>query len=54
MASTEAESMTFTHREMQSEENKGFFQLEIARQTPTHRTLNNLLTNVLGKTCQKT
>ncbi len=45
--------MTFAYREMQHAENKGFFQLEFACQSHTHRTLNELLKFAMGKPCQK-
>ncbi len=46
--------MTFTCREMQQAENKGFFQLEFACHSHKQQTLNELLIFAMGKPCQKT
>ena len=45
--------MTFAYREMQQQENKGFFQLEIAAHSHTHRTLNEVIIFAMGTPCQK-
>ncbi len=54
VGSSEVESVMFAYREMQLIGNKEFFQLEIASQSHTHRTLNELLKFAMGKPCQKT
>lgn len=46
--------MTFAYREMQHKGIKGFFQLEFASQSHTHRTLNELLIFAIGMLCRKT
>jgi hypothetical protein len=46
--------MTFTYREMQQTENKGFFQLEIACHSHKNRNLNELLKHSMGTPCLKT
>ncbi len=46
--------MTFTCREMQHSEFKGFFQLEIVGQSHTHQNLNELLKRAIGTLCQTT
>ncbi|CAD0185531.1 hypothetical protein RUESEDTHA_02421 [Ruegeria sp. THAF57] len=46
--------MTFAYREMQDSENKGFFRLEIAGHSHTHRTLNEVLKLAMETLCQKT
>ncbi|CUH41653.1 hypothetical protein RUA4292_02748 [Ruegeria atlantica] len=45
--------MTFAYREMQEAENKGFFQLEFASHSHTHRTLNEMTIFAMGTPCQK-
>ena len=45
--------MTLTYREMQRKENKGFFQLEFASHSHTHRSVNEFVNFVMGTPCQK-
>ncbi len=46
--------MTFTYREMQQTEIKGFFQLEFACHYHKNRNLNELLNHSMGTPCLKT